>query len=239
MKPFNVQKECKADILNACTIVQSCIEGCMSVVLPRWMVIDTVWWSRDAKKFQAVVEGLWSVYRVKTVGKRERKRERENRKKETRRKTRKGKGRCWYQRRNELDTSVYGRLRGRYYDVQARARCSFLQPHPHTNFFLFFLFSFFSFPLFSFFFSTSTSSSFNSVHRLSHGRSILPVTWTLCGAASIKPHFYSGALYSLRSARLPPTFHGSLLHKRARVSRFFSAQPLEKYSNTHSRTPMV
>lgn len=105
--------------------------------------------------------------------------ERESRKKGTRRKTRKGKGRCWYQRRNELDTSVYGRLRGRYYDVQARARCSFLQPHPHTNLFLFsfflFLFFFSSFS-FLFFFSTSTSSSFNSVHRLSHGRSILPVT---------------------------------------------------------------
>lgn len=109
--------------------------------------------------------------------------------------------------------------------------------HQFLSLFPFFFF-FFS-PLFFFFFLTSTSSSFNSVHRLSHGRSILPVTWTLCGAASIKPHFYSGALHSLRSARLPPTFHGSLLHKRARVSRFFSAQPLEKYSNTHSRTPMV
>lgn len=137
----------------------------------------------------------------------ERKKERESHKKETRKETREGEGRCWYQRRNELDTSVYGRLRGRYYDVQARARCSFLQPHPHTSLFLCFLFFFFSFSLFSFlfFFSTSTSSSFNSVHRLSHGRSILPVTWTLCGAASIKPHFYSGALHSLRSARLPPT----------------------------------
>lgn len=110
--------------------------------------------------------------------------------------------------------------------------------HQSLSLFLF-PFSFFLFLFFFsfFFFSTSTSSSFNSVHRLSHGRSILPVTWTLCGAASIKPHFYSGALHSLRSARLPPTFHGSLLHKRARVSRFFSAQPLEKYSNTHSRTP--
>lgn len=82
--------------------------------------------------------------------------ERESRKKRTRRKTRKGKRRCWYQRRNELDTSVYGRLRGRYYDVQARARCSFLQPHPHTNLFLFsfflFLFFFFSFSFLFFFF---------------------------------------------------------------------------------------
>lgn len=66
-----------SDIWSACTIAQSCIEGCMSVVLPRWMVIDMVWWSRDAKKFQAVVEGLWSVYRVKMVGKKERERKRE------------------------------------------------------------------------------------------------------------------------------------------------------------------
>lgn len=82
----------------------------------------------------------------------ERKKERESHKKETRKETREGEGRCWYQRRNELDTSVYGRLRGRYYDVQARARCSFLQPHPHTSLFLSFVFFFFFFPLFSFLF---------------------------------------------------------------------------------------
>ena len=56
---------------------------------------------------------------------------------------------------NELDR-VYRRLRVRYYDVQARARCSFLRAHPH-EFLLPPLPSFFFFVIFS---STSTSSSF-------------------------------------------------------------------------------
>lgn len=51
------------------------------------------------------------------------------------------------------------------------------------------------------------------------GWSIVSVTWTLCETASIKPHFYSGTLHSLRPsgfprssplsvACLPPTFYG-------------------------------
>ena len=95
-------------------------------------------------------------------------------------------------------------------------------------------------PLFSLFFSTSISSSFSRGEQASFSRKVHPlVTRTLCGAASIKPHFYSGALHSLRSVRLPPTFHGSLLHKRERGGRghrgyffFGGAQPLEKYSNS-------
>lgn len=40
-------------------------------------------------------------------------------------------------------------------------------------------------------FARRSSSASQTVHRTS-------VTWTLCEAASIKPHFYSGTLHSLR-----------------------------------------
>lgn len=43
------------------------------------------------------------------------------------------------------------------------------------------------------------------------GWSLVSVTWTLCEAASIKPHFYSGALHSLWSPGFPlPLTHWSI-----------------------------
>lgn len=108
--------------------------------------------------------------------------------------------------------------RARYYDVRARAWCSFLRAHP--------LASAPSSPPVSILHPIGITLASVPLHaraRLSSappGRPVVSVTWTLCETASIKPHFYSGTLHSLRPvrfpthppplsvARLPPTFYG-------------------------------
>lgn len=111
---------------------------------------------------------------------------------------------------------MYGRTRARYYDVQARAWCSFLWAHPLASV------SHPSrpnpppVPSSESPWRACLTRSLAAVVLPLLGRSIVSVTWTLCEAASIKPHFYSGTLHSLRPSGLSrpffPLAHCSFAH---------------------------